>query len=83
MREPAEPSGSVPGSAIGGTHASALAGVGGGALEFGSAGGTFAQRSGVKPGGARGPVNRPGMSGDSKPWEGWSHVWEHVEEVPA
>ena len=28
-------------------------------------------------------LNRPGMSGDSKPWEGWSHVWEHVEEVPA
>src|SRR6478736_1648631 len=23
------------------------------------------------------------MSGDSKPWEGWSHVWEHVQEVPA
>lgn len=59
MREPAEPSGSVPGSAIGGTHASALAGVGGGALEFGSAGGTFAQRSGVKPGGKRGPVPEP------------------------
>jgi Immunity protein 52 len=26
-------------------------------------------------------VNRPGVSGDSKPWEGWSHVREHVEEV--
>ena len=42
-----------------GTHASALAGVDGGALEFGSAGGTFAQRSGVKPGGKRGPVPEP------------------------
>ncbi len=28
-------------------------------------------------------VSRPGMSGDSKPWEGWSHAREHVEEVPA
>ncbi len=28
-------------------------------------------------------VNRPGMSGDSKPWEGWSHAREHIEEVPA
>ena len=27
--------------------------------------------------------NRPGMSGDSTPWEGWSHVSEFVEEVPA
>lgn len=27
-------------------------------------------------------VNRPGKSGDSKPWEGWSHVREYVEEVP-
>jgi hypothetical protein len=27
-------------------------------------------------------VNRPGMSGDSVPWEGWSHVREYVEEVP-
>jgi alpha-tubulin suppressor-like RCC1 family protein len=27
------------------------------------------------------PMNRPGVSGDSKPWEGWSHAWEHVEEV--
>ena len=26
-------------------------------------------------------LNRPGVSGDSKPWEGWSHVREHVEEV--
>jgi hypothetical protein len=26
-------------------------------------------------------LNRPGVSGDSKPWEGWSHAWEHVEEV--
>jgi len=23
-------------------------------------------------------VNRPGMSGDFEPWEGWSHVREHV-----
>ena len=27
-------------------------------------------------------VNRPGKSGDSVPWEGWSHVREYVEEVP-
>ena len=26
-------------------------------------------------------LNRPGVSGDLKPWEGWSHVREHVEEV--
>jgi len=28
-------------------------------------------------------VNRPGMSGDSTSWEGWSHVRWFVEEVPA
>ncbi|MFZ3306737.1 MAG: hypothetical protein WA227_24555, partial [Mycobacterium sp.] len=28
-------------------------------------------------------VNRPGMSGDSTSWEGWSHVSEYVEEVSA
>jgi len=28
-------------------------------------------------------VNRPGESGDSTSWEGWSHVSEFVEEVPA
>ena len=28
-------------------------------------------------------VNRPGMSGDSISWEGWSHVRWFVEEVPA
>lgn len=27
-------------------------------------------------------VNRPGVSGDSVPWEGWSYVREYVEEVP-
>ena len=27
-------------------------------------------------------MNRPGKSGDSVPWEGWSHVREYVEEVP-
>jgi hypothetical protein len=26
-------------------------------------------------------VNRPGMSGDSSPWEGWSHGRKYVEEV--
>ena len=26
-------------------------------------------------------VNRPGVSGDSDPWEGWSHVSQYVEEV--
>ncbi len=25
-----------------------------------------------------GNLNRPGMSGDFEPWEGWSHVREHV-----
>jgi len=28
-------------------------------------------------------MNRPGMSGDSTSWEGWSHVRWFVEEVPA
>jgi hypothetical protein len=28
-------------------------------------------------------VNRPGMSGDSTCWEGWSHVRWFVEEVSA
>jgi hypothetical protein len=28
-------------------------------------------------------VNRPGMSGDSVSWKGWSHVSEFVEEVSA
>src|SRR5271163_3155853 len=28
-------------------------------------------------------VNRPGESGDSISWEGWSHVSEFVEEVSA
>lgn len=28
-------------------------------------------------------MNRPGESGDSTSWEGWSHAREHVEEVPA
>jgi hypothetical protein len=28
-------------------------------------------------------LNRPGMSGDSSCWEGWSHVRWFVEEVPA
>lgn len=28
-------------------------------------------------------MNRPGMSGDSIPWEGWSHVRWFIEEVPA
>ena len=27
-------------------------------------------------------MNRPGVSGDFNPWEGWSHVREHVEAVP-
>lgn len=27
-------------------------------------------------------MNRPGKSGDSIRWEGWSHVREYVEEVP-
>ena len=27
-------------------------------------------------------VNRPGMSGDSIPWKGWSHVSKNIEEVP-
>ena len=28
-------------------------------------------------------MNRPGMSGDSPSWEGWSHVSEFVQEVSA
>jgi hypothetical protein len=28
------------------------------------------------------PLNPPGVSGDSSPWEGWSHVRKNVEEVP-
>jgi Transposase len=28
-------------------------------------------------------LNRPGMSGDSISWEGWSHVRWFIEEVPA
>jgi hypothetical protein len=28
-------------------------------------------------------MNRPGMSGDSTSWEGWSHASEFVEEVSA
>ena len=28
-------------------------------------------------------VNRPGMSGDSTSWEGWSHARWFIEEVPA
>lgn len=27
------------------------------------------------------PLNRPGVSGDSNPWEGWRHVRKHVEKV--
>jgi len=30
---------------------------------------------------ARIKVNRPGVSGDSKPWEGWSHVRKNEQEV--
>lgn len=26
-------------------------------------------------------LNRPGVSGGSVPWEGWSHVREYIEEV--
>ena len=33
--------------------------------------------------GARSPVNRPGMSGDSTSWEGWGHVRWLVEKVSA
>jgi phospholipase C len=32
---------------------------------------------------SEGSVNRPGMSGDSTSWEGWSHVRWFVEEVSA
>ena len=27
-------------------------------------------------------LNPPGVSGDSDPWEGWSHVSQNVKEVP-
>ena len=29
------------------------------------------------------PVNRPGESGDSKPWEGWSHARRYAQAVSA
>jgi hypothetical protein len=29
------------------------------------------------------PMNRPGVSGDFEPWEGWSHAREQHQEVPA
>lgn len=32
---------------------------------------------------AAGPMNRPGMSGDSSSWKGWGHVRWFIEEVPA
>lgn len=28
-------------------------------------------------------LNRPGMSGDFEPWEGWSHARRHAQAVPA
>jgi hypothetical protein len=28
-------------------------------------------------------LNRPGESGDSDPWEGWSHVRDHLVAVSA
>ncbi|MGB3258340.1 MAG: hypothetical protein WBA72_10190, partial [Ornithinimicrobium sp.] len=28
-------------------------------------------------------VNRPGMSGDFEPWEGWSHARRYQQAVPA
>ncbi len=28
-------------------------------------------------------MNRPGMSGDFEPWEGWSHARRHAQAVPA
>jgi hypothetical protein len=30
----------------------------------------------------RNGLNRPGESGDSVPWKGWSHVSKYIEEVP-
>src|SRR6476661_9507680 len=41
----------------------------------------FGGTSSIKVGLMR--MNRPGMSGDSTSWEGWSHVRWFVEEVPA
>ena len=52
-------------------------GVGWNYVEYQALGQDFRTR------GAREEVNRPGMSGDSVPWEGWSHVSEFVEEVSA
>jgi alkanesulfonate monooxygenase SsuD/methylene tetrahydromethanopterin reductase-like flavin-dependent oxidoreductase (luciferase family) len=52
-------------------------GVGWNHVEYQALGQDFRTR------GAREEVNRPGMSGDSVPWEGWSHVSEFVEEVSA
>jgi sirohydrochlorin ferrochelatase len=28
-------------------------------------------------------MNRPGVSGDSEPWEGWSHARRYAQAVPA
>ena len=28
-------------------------------------------------------LNRPGVSGDSKPWEGWSHARRYAQAVSA
>jgi hypothetical protein len=28
-------------------------------------------------------LNRPGKSGDSEPWEGWSHARRYAQAVPA
>lgn len=38
--------------------------------------------SGLKLGATDSDLTPPGESGDSVPWEGWSHVREYVEEVP-
>ena len=35
----------------------------------------------VEQGWDGGALNRPGVSGGSVPWEGWSHVREYIEEV--
>lgn len=44
---------------------------------------TFGILTVMSPAAVDSSLNRPGESGDSKPWKGWGHVRNYVEEVPA
>ncbi len=35
-----------------------------------------------EPDGTQPKLNRPGMSGDSELWEGWSHARQHEQALP-